>query len=819
MDHPQLGEASLTATVKPVWIPPTSPYSVEIYGSDLNITRFADGVQTLREVYHWSHWREYVSILYVKGCEVKWPYNPFPSKAERTNPWALRLSRQDIRLFALELDHADEITGTLLAFERSKCPPYSALSYVCGQGSYDQEIYVNGGRLFVKPNLLAALKQFKSCAIRSVREEKVSFIQPQDKFCWLWVDAMSINQADATEKAEQIGEMHHVYREATRVTACLGYLGSEFGCITRIMQWARGVRNPEEAPWPAQLELVEQLREFDIGVGDLLEIFDVIKGGLQWHIDNEEHGWQMSKDRILGFDEDVVVATPIPSEHPFFEGMLQILEHEWFSRLWAYQEYSLAFACLEYLVEDHTVPWRTFADVETFALELERHWYRHSRSMIRRTESLIRRRDYEHPVNFFPENTPSLWSLLEVSCQRKATVKSDHVFAIMGLMKPETRSRILVDYSRSDASVFMDAFEIAINHEGNGLGLTRCWERLAFIPSITPGLPSWCPDLANQSQVGTARSAWTEFLDDTSHRYDSFPETRVCRAEKSLHIMVMKADVVAQVVRLPCPSIGEPPDSDRLDWEDKFAGLLGTWFLRVHSTLGSTDGQDCMPTFEPGLDALLWLCLSQTHGFSREDMMEEYLPKCSSIPHDCSFRRLSRDPGWCFRTTIMYTRLAKSLRGNVFHSQHQRLGEHYDEGCSMCNLLRGPKVLAVANRWGVHIDRLTCNPDRSECRLLTPLEEENLLAGLLNIVGSLGLLMYGMYIFKTAAGRYGYSPRYPSVGDHVCVVPGGQLLHIISADTSRYVGVASVHGLMGDDIVEQDLFPDPEGRFEEVVLT
>jgi hypothetical protein len=136
----------------------------------------------------------------------------------------------------------------------------------------------------------------------------------------------------------------------------------------------------------------------------------------------------------------------------------------------------------------------------------------------------------------------------------------------------------------------------------------------------------------------------------------------------------------------------------------------------------------------------------------------------------------------------------------------------------VCNLLSGPKVLAVANRWGVHIDRLSCNPGRSECRSLTRLEEENLLAGLLNIVGSLGLLMYDMYIFKTAAGRYGYASRCPSVGDHVCVVPGGQLLHIISADTSRYVGAASVHGLMGDDIIEQDLFPDPEGRFEEVVL-
>lgn len=400
-------------------------------------------------------------------------------------------------------------------------------------------------------------------------------------------------------------------------------------------------------------------------------------------------------------------------------------------------------------------------------------------------------------------------------------MKSDYVFAVVGLMKPETRSRILVDYSRSDASVFADAFEIAINHEGDGgLRLPRCWERLAFIPSISPGLPSWCPDLANQTQVSITRSpwSWTEFSDDKTHMYNEFADTRVSGAEKSLHVMVMKADVVALVVALPCPSIGDHPDSRRLNWEDRFAGLLGTWFLRLHSTLGSTDGQDGTPMFEPGLDALLWRCLSATHGFSREGMMENYLPKCTVFPHECIFRRLGTDSGWCFRTILTYIRLAKCLRGNVSHLQHQRLGEHYDEGCSVCNLSKGSQVLAVAHQRGVHIDRLAFNPGSSMCRSLQPHEEEDLLQGLLNIVGSIGYQIHDMYIFKTTAGRYGYSARCPSVGDHVCIVPGGQLLHIISADTSRYVGVATVDGLMGEATQQQDLFLDPASRFEQVVL-
>ena len=543
------------------------------------ITRFANGVQTRKKVYHWE---DCLDDIWVKGW---WgyhiPYNPFSFSGERTNPWASRLSRQEIRLFALELDDRYGITGTLLAFERSKCPPYSALSYVCGQGSCDQETGVNGGLLCVKPNLLAALEHFRSCAIRS---DVISTIPTRDMFCWVWVDALSINQADATEKAEQIGEMHHVYREAQRVAACLGHFGSDFGCVSRIMQWARGVRNPGEARVPNQFELVEQLREFDVGPGHLRAIFDVFKGGLKWVVGHEDGSCRISTDRVFGFEESSVVASPLPSGHPYYEQMLEILEHEWFSRLWAYQEYSLAFShsCLEYLLEDHTVPWLTFGDVEQFALE-EKIVIEHSPSIVGRCVNILNRERSEHPINSWPyERTPSLWSLLELACQRRATVKSDYVFAVMGLMKPETRSRILVDYSRSDASVFADDFEIAINHEDDGgLSLPRFWERLAFIPSITPGLPSWCPDLANQTQVSIARSpwSWTEFSDDKTHMYNDFAGTLVSGAEKSLHVMVMKADVVALVVALPCPSIGNHPDSRRLNWEDRFAGLLGTWFL------------------------------------------------------------------------------------------------------------------------------------------------------------------------------------------------------------------------------------------------
>ena len=800
MDHTQLGEASLTPAVNLLWVPPSTPFHVYIRGKTL------------------------LSTCPVDLVDVQ---NPFRSEAERFNPWASRLGRQDIRLFAMELDDKDTITGTLLTFERIKCPGYSALSYVCGQGTCDQEVYVNGGRLRVKPNLMAALKQFKSCMICKLRDAVGS---PRASLCWVWADAMSINQADATEKAEQIGEMHHVYREASRTAACLGHFGSDLGCVAPILRWAEGIQYPAVSGgrrW-TQFELVEQLRDFNVSPGNLRAILDNMPIDLEGRLKSlrirskncNNAAIQISKDQILGFEESSVVAIPMQSEHTFFEKMFDIMEHEWFSRVWTYQEFYLAVRNrreigLEIFLGDHAIPWDTFWEIQLAAISLDPPCNTH----LRNTRSRILFRTAIEDPNAHGD-VLDIWSLLETSCQRRATVAADHIFAAVGLMRPEMQSRILIDYSRSVASIFTDAFEHAINHEGDGSRLPLCWERLALVPSITPELPSWCPDLINESEANIGGQPWKRLSDSTQKIYKRFANVRVSPSEKSLHLSVMKADAVAQVVEMPCPSIRPDPAVSRscLDWEILFAGLLGTWFLRMHSTFSSTDGQEDTPIFEPGLDALLWQYLSHSHGFSREFYMKACFPGCSNVIHECVYRRLLTDPGWCFKKLLSYICLVRCLRGNVFHLEHQWLGAHYDEGCSICNPSMGPKLLAVADRCGVHIDRVSINLGSSECGSLQSYGGERLLEAISYIGEMVRCQLRDMYIFKTAAGRYGHSPRCPSVGDHVCVVPGGELLHIISADNSRYVGAASVVGLMGDHILEQDLFPDPEGRFEEVVL-
>lgn len=61
----------------------------------------------------------------------------------------------------------------------------------------------------------------------------------------------------------------------------------------------------------------------------------------------------------------------------------------------------------------------------------------------------------------------------------------------------------------------------------------------------------------------------------------------------------------------------------------------------------------------------------------------------------------------------------------------------------------------------------------------------------------------GSYVFRTVSGRFGCSRRPPAAGDHVCVVPGAELLHIVSADKQTYVGAAWVHGYMEDALFKR----------------
>jgi hypothetical protein len=106
---------------------------------------------------------------------------------------------------------------------------------------------------------------------------------------------------------------------------------------------------------------------------------------------------------------------------------------------------------------------------------------------------------------------------------------------------------------------------------------------------------------------------------------------------------------------------------------------------------------------------------------------------------------------------------------------------------------------------------------------LTPLETDNahldlesLERDLMHVTRCVQVLFEGKYIFTTAGGRLGHSPKQVSPGDRICIAPGGMFLHVFSAAPSRYVTCASVHGLMEDNLSD---FVQESGRgWEEIAI-
>jgi hypothetical protein len=85
-------------------------------------------------------------------------------------------------------------------------PEYHALSYVWGTSASSHKALVNGRAISITANL--------DCALRHLRYPHKSRV--------LWIDALSINQADVLERSFQVQIMSSIYSLANTVIVWLG---------------------------------------------------------------------------------------------------------------------------------------------------------------------------------------------------------------------------------------------------------------------------------------------------------------------------------------------------------------------------------------------------------------------------------------------------------------------------------------------------------------------------------------------------------------------------------------------------------------------
>lgn len=117
------------------------------------------------------------------------------------------MSQSTFRLLRLHAGHGDRITGELHHYDLSPqaCPAYRAVSYTWGE-----EIALDG--IHMPGNSVIQLHKNLRTALLSIRETGD---------CWLWIDAVCIDQRSNEERNHQVRLMADIYRIANVVLVWL----------------------------------------------------------------------------------------------------------------------------------------------------------------------------------------------------------------------------------------------------------------------------------------------------------------------------------------------------------------------------------------------------------------------------------------------------------------------------------------------------------------------------------------------------------------------------------------------------------------------
>ncbi|KAM7197973.1 Heterokaryon incompatibility protein (HET) domain containing protein [Naviculisporaceae sp. PSN 640] len=323
------------------------------------------------------------------------------------------------------------------SLENGPCPEYTAISYCWGTSPPDSHvIFADGSYIPVTAKAARILARI------AVDAEHI------------WLDAVCINQADDSEKAQQIPLMANIYQSATSVDI---WLGKGEG-ITRVIP------------------------------GSVKDLDSFISRGANFLIDYDP-------DRHSPFS-------------PYLpENVVDMIWSPWFERAWVAQEFCFATNLryhfgdvvlhplfFDMILRDLKTSW--FADDDQGQCQIAlppmiRNFrnFRALRSIIQGTENR----------NLSSLKTANL-NLEDILCTfygLKATDPRDKVFAMLSFVDPKFRRDITPDYTRHPSDIYHDATESILLWETTfrligvaGLAAPR--------PQFAdrPNTPSWVPDLS-----------------------------------------------------------------------------------------------------------------------------------------------------------------------------------------------------------------------------------------------------------------------------------------------------------------------------------
>jgi hypothetical protein len=472
--------------------------------------------------------------------------------------WTTPLQQGQIRLFNIELDDSDDITGTLEIFDHKSAPEYVAQSYVCGEGECDFKITLNGIAHYIKPNLFVALLQTK----RALRNP----LPCLTRITMLWVDAICIDQNNVKELEMQIRFMEHIYRGADLTLVSLGECTESQRLISLVVEW-----------WTADLEISRLQEEGESCSTDdnrALKIDAILSRQtrpercLQTEFSMSEEDIRAICNRLeeVGKGRSVVVniySRVLSYQHPFWQACAQLFENDWFTRVWTYQELMLSRQV--FVTLQTCVPWQMLQSWPESIIDLDLPMIRIEGDAATPTKAkwfhdYVTKHYHQHrSLRKLGADPDSIWALLIVTAQRRAKVPKDHVFAILALMDDETQSLVDVDYSKTDAQVFRGIIELALKTNNAAQTLPSVWEVLSWAPTTTFGLPSWMPELKNDTDARIGQQGSRMISKTALDTFWDAARLRVSHENGVLFLNVLEVDDVLRSGGGACPACNGGP--------------------------------------------------------------------------------------------------------------------------------------------------------------------------------------------------------------------------------------------------------------------
>lgn len=204
------------------------------------------------------------------------------------------------------------ITCNLTTFHFASAPPYRCLSYVWGAPNPEaQAIIINDRTLRIQKNLLGFLRRLRAGS--------------SDPDGYLWIDAICINQANLTERADQVGRMGYIYSRAAAVIAWLGYEYDRVGDAS----------DNGEDPRDSTLE---------DGADDAVAFLKELAKRFRAWVEAGGQPWTTTQLSQHAFDAkevyDMLELKPVPMRT--WRALAVLLDRAYFQRAWIVQEAALA---------------------------------------------------------------------------------------------------------------------------------------------------------------------------------------------------------------------------------------------------------------------------------------------------------------------------------------------------------------------------------------------------------------------------------------------------------------------------------------------